>query len=203
MLKNADNLSKYLMGWIGSVARGFKKDSLLIRKDGTTASNVLVKLAEGTGFPVTVLEIGSEEAAPLNALLLGSATRDNYETVRFGDRRGGVDADALPLATLHESEVTALAASLGVELGTVAEPLPNVAAEDVEAALSLIGALYGQTKGDMFIHLATTLKKHSIGSEEFYNTLVAIGDNEILTRYRHNPNIPVANVRQPGMDFVA
>lgn len=201
MLQNADGLSKYLMGWIGSVARAMKKDSIAVRSDGTTASSVLVKIAVGTGLLVTVL--GDTDAVPENALLLGNETRDNYEAVRFGNRRGGADADALPLANVHESEISSLAEFFTIEKSKVAEPLATIKADSVEAAMSLVSTLYGQTKGEMFMHLAETLKKHAIGSDEFYTTLMAIGQNEVATRFRHNPNIPVAHVREPGMGFVA
>lgn len=199
MVNNAEGLISYLVSWLEMVARSLGKDKIYISEyDTTTAANVLRALAAKTKLEVTT-------TIDDKTLILDDRTADNYLAARYpnGSGRGGPDSDALPLASLHESEVNELATYLEAKPGWPFVAISSIPPVLVERAIRVTTSLCGEAKSEAFMQTAAMLESLELSDKDFISVLREIGKNEQATRARFNPNIPVPAVRQQGMGFVS
>ena len=157
--------------------------------------------------------------AKLNrGLVVGTGNRDEDEVTRYYQKRGDGAVDISPIAGLHKSEVYELARELGVpesvlnakpsadllgpDSGQSDEASLGMTYEQIEKATRMVGSLYGKTSGDAFLHLARALDRAGAGKDEFVQVLKDLGTMEMASKHKHNPNLPVCNVRDSGTGFV-
>jgi hypothetical protein len=214
-IKNMDELVKFLAGWLGTVAGGLKKEGLAVIVDDSLASRVAFAIAAKSDKPLTVFNqsfaarefvektlAGREAASSVldgdefelsdNELLVGSQHKDMLIINRPADRTGGELADVLPLGGMHFSEVRDLARHFGIAV------LDSNPYEETERVLRMAQTFFGEARGDTIYHMGTVFEQVGLESEEFRKKLKAMGEEEVRTRFRHNPNIPVADVRKMG-----
>lgn len=221
LTKTPEETRKYLAGWVNTVSKGLKAERVIVFLEDSVESAVTLTLASGIDLPLLVVnasvarmplvtkikedrgadketsileiaEFNEREVDSDTSIILGSEHKDKLILKRDALRSGGPLADLFPLGGLHNSEVQELARGLGLSV------IEKNDYEDAEKITRLAMALCGEAKGDAILHLASVFEKLDIESVEFRDKLKALGQREIMTRYRHNPNIPFPNVQQSG-----
>lgn len=150
-----------------------------------------------------------------DGIIIGTGNRDEDEVTRYFQKRGDGCIDISPIAKLHKSEVYQLAEYLGVPTSIIqAVPSadlwgPDSGQEDEKQ----LGMDYkeiewgirtaemhssGSTRDVAFIEAAN----HGGHNDRQKLVLRTLGQMEMESRHKENPNLPVCDVRAFGLGLV-
>lgn len=147
-------------------------------------------------------------AKAFNGLIVGTGNRSEDSLLRYFDKFGDGAVDISPISRLYKSEVYQLAQYLGVPKSILkAVPTADLWGEEEQTDEKELGMTYDEVEwaerylesynlsemtGENF-HILSNDYKSSISERQRF-VLREVGNHEIKTRHKYNPNLPECDI---------